>query len=477
MGLSGPRKRAKLCHDPNNTAWSRSTARFGQKLLVSSGWTPGSSLGVADAPYANNPASISHIRITANRDNLGLGARNSAHSDEAPTTGLDGLQHLLGRLNGKNEKLLKKEFGRREDTTRALYVERRWGFGSFVSGGFLVEDRLRAREDEPVESAAVAAATSAISLGSGADDDKKNKKKAKSEQKRETNPPVGTAELVLFTSSTANLNVRRLLVSNMERKAQRRAWKAEKQAARAPKRASRKALDLRSPVSEAEERALQVPEAGRTLERHAVRRRFIQHKKMSMTDGKALNELLGRGSGTGNGGLAVYPMPIATAAANAQAQQRRRLSITSLGLSGSPTQASAFARARQGSLSSGASNNTSLDENAIEEGDAAPMSSSPNTPFARRLSSGARALRDVRTGSGNTNGEGFNWSEQLRTRAKRSSSVTSPPTSAPAVSTRERQAATSAPPPVEIQAKAPPKAERVPDHFQERILKGDFYMD
>ncbi|KAI4204612.1 MAG: hypothetical protein LQ348_001271 [Seirophora lacunosa] len=188
-------------------------------------------------------------------------------------------------------------------------------------------------------------------------------------------------------------------------------------------------------------------------------------------------QLLGRGPGAGNGGLAVYPMPIATAAANAQAQQRRRLSITSLGLSGSPTQASAFARARQGSLSSGASNNTSLDENAIEEGDAAPMSSSPNTPFARRLSSGARALRDVRTGSGNANGEGFNWSEQLRTRAKRSSSVTSPPTSAPAVSTRERQAATSAPPPVEIQAKAPPKAERVPDHFQERILKGDFYMD
>ncbi|KAL9060226.1 MAG: hypothetical protein Q9206_001142 [Seirophora lacunosa] len=466
--------RAKVSHDPNNTAWSRSTARFGQKLLVSSGWTPGSSLGVAGAPYANNPASISHIRITANKDNLGLGASNSAHSDEAPTTGLDGLQHLLSRLNGKNENLLEKELGRREDTRRALYVERRWDFGSFVSGGFLDEDRLRDRENEPVESAAVAAATSAISLGSGADDGEKNKKKAKCEQKQETNSPIGTAELVLVTSSTAspqrqktsgieckqavqqcksakaNAIESQRRLEKMERKAQRRARKAEKQATRAPERASRKALDLSSP-------------------------------------------LLGRGPGAGNGGLAVYPMPIATAAANAQAQQRRRLSITSLGLSGSPTQASAFARARQGSLSSGASNNTSLDENAIEEGDAAPMSSSPNTPFARRLSSGARALRDVRTGSGNANGtsptspksapsvkgrgEGFNWSEQLRTRAKRSSSVTSPPTSAPAVSTRERQAATSAPPPVEIQAKAPPKAERVPDHFQERILKGDFYMD
>lgn len=111
-----------------------------------------------------------------------------------------------------------------------------------------------------------------------------------------------------------------------------------------------------------------------------------------------------RGPNTGNGGMAAYPTPIATAAANAQAQQRRRLSITSLGLSGSPTQASAFARARQGSLSSGTSNNTSIDESAIEEGDAASVSTSPVAGFGRRLSSSARALRDARTGSGNANG-------------------------------------------------------------------------
>ncbi|KAL8703935.1 MAG: hypothetical protein Q9201_002885 [Fulgogasparrea decipioides] len=188
-------------------------------------------------------------------------------------------------------------------------------------------------------------------------------------------------------------------------------------------------------------------------------------------------QLFGRGPNTGNGGTTAYPTPIATAAANVQAQQRRRLSLTSLGLSGSPTQASAFARARQGSLSSSTSNNTSINESAIEEGDAAPMSTSPTSPFARRMSSGARALRDVRTGSGNANGEGYDWAEQLRSRAGRSSSITSPPTSAPAVSTRERQAATAPTPPVEVPRKPPPKQDRVPDHFQERILKGDFYMD
>ncbi|KAL9006974.1 MAG: hypothetical protein Q9188_000262 [Gyalolechia gomerana] len=189
-------------------------------------------------------------------------------------------------------------------------------------------------------------------------------------------------------------------------------------------------------------------------------------------------QLFGRGPNPGNGAIATFPTPVATAAANAQAQQRRRLSITSLGLSGSPTQASAFARARQGSLSSGTSYSPSIDENAIEEGDAAPMSTSPHAPIGRRLSSGARALRDVRTGSGNSNGEAFNWSEQLRTRAERSSSINSPPTSAPAVSARERQVATASAPPVEVPAAKPPsEPERVPDHFQERILKGDFYMD
>ncbi|KAL8871988.1 MAG: hypothetical protein Q9174_002303 [Haloplaca sp. 1 TL-2023] len=207
-------------------------------------------------------------------------------------------------------------------------------------------------------------------------------------------------------------------------------------------------------------------------------------------------QFFGRGSTTGNnGGASAYPNPIATAAANAQAQQRRRLSITSLGLSGSPTQASAFARARHGSLSSAASNNTSLEESAVEDGDAAPMSTSPSSPFARRMSSGARAMREVRNtpGSGNGRpsvisnnapsvkgrGEGFDWSEQLRCRAGRSASITNPPTSAPTVSPRERQATTTTAPPVEAPKKPTPKPvdPRIPDHFQERILKGDFYMD
>lgn len=129
-------------------------------------------------------------------------------------------------------------------------------------------------------------------------------------------------------------------------------------------------------------------------------------RRASFSPGQKISEFFGRSSNNNNGaGPPLYPGPIATAAANVQAQQRRRMSITSLGLSGSPTQASAFAsaRARQESFSSGTSPSTSIDENAIEDGDA-PLSASPTSPFARRMSFGAKALRDVKTGTGNGNG-------------------------------------------------------------------------
>lgn len=119
-------------------------------------------------------------------------------------------------------------------------------------------------------------------------------------------------------------------------------------------------------------------------------------RRASFSPGQKLSELFGR-SPTNCSGPPIYPSPIATAAANAQAQQRRRISITSLGLSGSPTQSSTFsqARVRQDSLSSGGS----IDENAVDDSEAAP-NGSPTSPFARRMSFGAKALRDVKTGTG-----------------------------------------------------------------------------
>ncbi|KAK1998626.1 hypothetical protein LX36DRAFT_633983 [Colletotrichum falcatum] len=261
-----------------------------------------------------------------------------------------------------------------------------------------------------------------------------------------------------------------------------------------------------------------------------------------------------RSNSTSNG--AVFP---GTADA-----QRRRLSVsTGLGLAGtSPTAGGPFNSLRRGSLST--NSNDSIDENAIEE-DEMPSNArtAPATPFTRRMSFGAQAMRTMRTGGGSpgSNGnnppyvsaislpstpsssdgrsstavhatpsshpfisaalssvrrgscsiaqastahkqrsssdmfsrpdQGFNWSEQFRSRAESSvqgqrpsfsfgSGLSSSPTRGMGHGAHDRQKSVSempAPPAqaVAMKSKAPERPK--PDAFQERILKGDFYMD
>lgn len=216
------------------------------------------------------------------------------------------------------------------------------------------------------------------------------------------------------------------------------------------------------------------------------------------------------------------------------------MSISTLGLSGaSPTQSSAFPfGGRRGSVSTASS---SIDESAIDDDDG-PSMSNPTTPFTRRMSFGAQALRTVRTGNGSpgTNGRipsyttstlppipagsqgggritppkiqshqastqskprtpsdfaparpaegGFNWSEQLRSRAEstisqsqRPSMSTSPPNNQRfhvPMHERAKSIGDVPSPPSDLPSAAPLKpARKQPDAFQERILKGDFYMD
>ncbi|KAJ5640402.1 hypothetical protein N7528_000027 [Penicillium herquei] len=193
-------------------------------------------------------------------------------------------------------------------------------------------------------------------------------------------------------------------------------------------------------------------------------------------------------------------------AASAQANQRR-LSITTLGLSGSPTQTSAFGSRsfRRGSLSSSWGSNAQNEDAVAEDAEA----NSPNSPFARRVSFGAQALREARTGSigngrvpsslpaggypparsasiatspqderSNTSrrlGEGFNWSEALRTRAERAPSIGGPVSPASAARHPHHQRAASIASmeqPIRELPKQP--KQKKPDFFQEKILRGDF---
>jgi hypothetical protein len=176
------------------------------------------------------------------------------------------------------------------------------------------------------------------------------------------------------------------------------------------------------------------------------------------------------------GNSSSFPGPITTAAASAN---QRRMSITTLGLSGSPTQTSPFTNfpGRRESLSSSVSN-----EDAVDDSESA-SANQPTSPFARRVSFGAQALREARGGSGSANGEGFNWSAALRNRAERAPSIgggfsTSPQTQQPAMSNdpqaRHQRAASIAI--MEQPTRELPREPRQnkPDFFQEKILRADF---
>jgi hypothetical protein len=109
-----------------------------------------------------------------------------------------------------------------------------------------------------------------------------------------------------------------------------------------------------------------------------------------------------RPSISGTSAPATVQGPITTAAAQAQ---QRRLSLTTVGLSGSPNQTSPFGSVRSRGDSISSSNSGTVEESPFEEGDA-PTSSVPTSPFARRMSFGARAMRNMSatTGNGNANG-------------------------------------------------------------------------
>jgi hypothetical protein len=197
-----------------------------------------------------------------------------------------------------------------------------------------------------------------------------------------------------------------------------------------------------------------------------------------------------------------------------QAANQRRLSITTLGLSGSPTQTSAFGNSRNNSLRRGSissSMGSAPNEDAVEDTEG----TSPNSQFARRVSFGAQALRDARGGSiGNGRnypppsvvgprrspppgsaivstrspasistspqdersnasrqilGEGFNWSEALRSRAERAPSLGGPPRQ----NGHQRAASIASMEQPGRELPRQPKQNK-PDFFQEKILRGDF---
>ncbi|KAL5117200.1 telomerase inhibitor [Pleosporales sp. CAS-2024a] len=180
MGLAGPKNRSRISNDPQNTTWANNTSRFGHRILASQGWQPGDSLGASDAAHAAHytAASQSHIRVFLKEDNLGLGAKRG--SERAENFGLAGLESILGRLNGK-EAEVKKEEERREEIEKRAFVYRKYGMMNFVSGGFLVGDKIKSRDEVKKEKEAEVKVEIKSELESDGprETDKKTKRKRK----------------------------------------------------------------------------------------------------------------------------------------------------------------------------------------------------------------------------------------------------------------------------------------------------------
>lgn len=277
------------------------------------------------------------MRVAFREDNLGLGAKIGSGQGAGECTGLDGLQDLLGRLNGKNGAVLKREREGRGEKRRVVYAERRFGgWGRFVKGGVLVGDegivKVRervgtvyhdgeealTRDEGVVESSAGDAVLPSVQEVVA--EKRKVKKSKLSRSKRTDTEHLQSAALPVPLSGAdvpkdiLNEDIRpagQECLQHIEDKARRKAEKVQRKLERQRRREDKarlkekKKTDLSAltiskseelvaaPVGEKKEAAIMQPTSTPAFSggRHAVRQRFILQKKAAMMDPKALNEV------------------------------------------------------------------------------------------------------------------------------------------------------------------------------------------
>ncbi|OJJ43012.1 hypothetical protein ASPZODRAFT_1256132 [Penicilliopsis zonata CBS 506.65] len=266
MGLAAPRKRTKISNDPNNTNWARSTSGYGQKILSSQGWAPGDLLGAKNAPHASmlTTASVSHIKVTIKDDTLGLGASLKRDAFGGPT-GLDAFKGLLGRLNGKTEEELSAEQRKTDDIRLIQYAATKWQAVRFVSGGLLVQEKVKVVPVDVLEEDSVEDSPSQKSSDTG----EKKKKKRRKEDARTEDPDDNNAA----SNNTA--------------------IDKDAQASDSDRRKSKK--NTLSPSEDSKNIPIPKVSSGSKeripMGRHVVRGRHIAQKKKALLDDKSLNEI------------------------------------------------------------------------------------------------------------------------------------------------------------------------------------------
>jgi len=264
--------------------------------MAAQGWTPGSYLGAKDAAHSSHytAANASHIRVALKDDTLGLGAGKG--KADGGNFGLGSFQDILGRLNGKSGEQIIKEQTVRADLGRRSYIEKKWGPSRFVSGGYLVGEKVEAEKEEekafenfPVESDRPKARSSSH---------KRIKRENSQEESADSNTDETTEE-----SAARPKKQKREGESKEERRERRLERRQRKEAKRLKKekRNTQGQSSLEGNSSDVKiENIKSEPTTGTQSpaptfnfagSRQAVRQRFIRQKKMASLDANALREV------------------------------------------------------------------------------------------------------------------------------------------------------------------------------------------
>ncbi|KAK1464299.1 G-patch domain-containing protein [Colletotrichum melonis] len=338
MGLAQAKTRRKIGKDPNNTKWTKDLDSFGQKILRSQGWEPGQYLGAKDAAHAvhHTAANASFIRVALKDDMLGLGFKQ-ARDDRV--TGMDVFSDLLGRLNGKSTEVIAKEQEARTALKSTLYCDNKFGPMRFVSGGFLVGDKIKEEptaeaekndsdsddvkmEDIPESSkkSKKRKAEESSEDESSSSEDEKAKKKRRKEEKKEKKRSKSksaakedasedtqdeTAEKKAKKDKKRSKKAKKEAADNSDEdessddkstKKKRKGETDAEKAARKEEKKRRKEEKRAKKAAAASASASTTPTASGTSTpvlrgHHAVRSRWIAQKRMATMDDKALNAI------------------------------------------------------------------------------------------------------------------------------------------------------------------------------------------
>jgi Pin2-interacting protein X1 len=262
-------------------------------------------------------------------DNLGLGAQIGRGSAE--TFGLSMFSGLLGRLNGKSDVELEAQQKARRDAEVRIQHEQRYGHMNFISGGFLVGDKMEAKaEMKPSGTALIQSAkrkrsndTESGTIGHS------REKKRKGTTARESTQPMSTIAEPLSATEDSDLDAEEDEENTLDKapktqdekahrkkpskseqesdstdnKAQKARDKAERRARKEKRRKRKEERRERKAMKEkkkAEKSATQTSEPPAAIvasavvsngSRHATRQRYIQQKRMASMDPKALKEI------------------------------------------------------------------------------------------------------------------------------------------------------------------------------------------